>query len=64
MEDERELLRRFVDGKKVEDQEYDTLQSYSTIGVVRMGVSFKKREVQASLTESGKALLGLEKSAK
>ena len=59
-DDDRELLLKFTTGKKVEDDEYEILQAYSTIGVVKLGVSFSKKEVQASLTESGKSLLGLE----
>lgn len=57
--DDRDILLRFENGKRVEDDEFDIIEPYSTIGVIKLGVSFKKREIQASLTTSGKALLGL-----
>jgi len=57
---DREILVRFKNGKKVEADELQVIEPYSTIGIVKFGFSFKKKEIQASLTESGKCLLGLD----
>lgn len=60
LEFEREVLRRFINGKKMEDDEYEIIEKYSTTGITHIGFSFSKREVQARLTDSGKRLLGFE----
>jgi hypothetical protein len=57
--DEKKLLKKFKNGRKVNKDEYPVVESYSTIGVIKLGYSFRKREVQASLTNSGKKILGL-----
>lgn len=56
---DRDVLIKFQSGKRVEDDELPVIESYSTIGIVKFGFSFNKMEIQASLTESGKRLLGL-----
>lgn len=55
--EEKEVLLRFKDGKKVEEGELEILERYSSIGWVHIGFSFTKREIQARLTKSGKGLL-------
>lgn len=56
---DRELLISLGDGRAINKDEYEKLLPYVNIGVVHVGASFKKRESQARLTESGKALLGI-----
>lgn len=53
------ILKRFAHGKKVEDDEYDIIEPYSHIGIIKFGFSFRKKEVQASLTQKGKNLIGI-----
>jgi len=57
--EEKEVLLRFKDGKKVEEGELEILQRYSSIGLVHIGISFTKKEIQAKITKSGKGLLGI-----
>jgi hypothetical protein len=57
--DERKLLLKYKNGSKVSEKEYPIIESYASIGVIKLGYSFRKRQVQASLTTSGKRLLGL-----
>lgn len=56
---EVELLQRFVNGKKVEEDEYPILENYASLGIVKIWPGFKKREVYAILTQSGKNILGI-----
>jgi hypothetical protein len=56
---ERETLKKFINGKKVESNEYSVIENYSKIGVTKLGFSFTKKEIQASLTKSGKRILGI-----
>lgn len=56
---EREVLTRFKNGKRVEKDEYPIVESYSKVGITKLGFSFTKKETQASLTKSGKRILGL-----
>lgn len=54
-----EILKRFENGKKVEEDEYGIIEPYSTVGIIKFGFSFTKKEIQAALTEKGKNLIGL-----
>ena len=57
--EEKEVLVSFKDGKKIEKEEYSIIKKYATIGVIKFGFSFNKKEGQAALTQSGKVMLGL-----
>lgn len=60
-EHKRAVLKKFAKGKKVESsEEYKIIDEYSKIGVAKFGFSFKKKEVQAALTKSGKKILGID----
>ncbi|MBI4709000.1 MAG: hypothetical protein HY764_02215 [Candidatus Portnoybacteria bacterium] len=59
-ERDREVLKRFANGKKVEgEEEYEIVTRYEQTGITHIGYSFTKQEIQASLTKIGKGILGL-----
>jgi len=54
-EADREVLRKYAEGRPVEAADEPILRRYASIRIVY----FDKKESWASLTESGKRLLGL-----
>lgn len=60
--DERiiQILKTYKNGKAVPENEFSLVEKYSSIGIIHIGFSFSKREIQAKLTKSGKKILGIE----
>lgn len=56
---EVDFLLRFKEGRKVEDEEFPAVERHASIGLLKIWPSFKKREVYAILTQSGKNILGI-----
>jgi len=58
-EADRVVLMKYAEGRPVEAADEPILRGYESIRIVRFDFSLGKKEAQASLTESGKKLLGL-----
>ena len=56
---DRVVLLRYADSRPVTGGDMPVLRKHESMGLVHIGFSFGKKESLASLTDSGKKLLGL-----
>jgi len=52
-----EILRRYKVGKDIEDSDIQKLDELASIGLIRKGISIKRRRVTAKTTPRGLKLL-------
>lgn len=52
-----EVLRRYKVGKDIEDSDIQKLDELASIGLIRKGISIKRRRVTAKTTPRGLKLL-------
>ena len=52
-----EILRRYEVGKDIEDSDIQKLDELASIGLIRKGISIKRRRVTAKTTPLGLKLL-------
>ncbi len=52
-----EILRRYEAGKDIEDNDIQKLDELASIGLIRKGISIKRRRVTAKTTPLGLKLL-------
>ena len=52
-----EILRRYKVGKDIEDSDIQKLDELASIGLIRKGISIKRRRVTAKTTPLGLKLL-------
>ena len=52
-----EILRRYEAGKDIEDSDIQKLDELASVGLIRKGISIKRRQVTAKTTPLGLKLL-------
>jgi len=52
-----EILRRYEVGKDIEDSDIQKLDELASVGLIRKGISIKRRQVTAKTTPLGLKLL-------
>ena len=55
--DDIEILRRYETGKDIEESDRQKLDELASIGLIRKGISIKRRQVTAKATPLGLKLL-------
>jgi len=55
--DDIEILRRYETGKDIEESDRQKLDELASIGLIRKGISIKRRQVTAKTTPLGLKLL-------